>query len=722
MLKRLGQILAIGLVLVALAMPCALRAQDASTLMRSQRNANSNDPFSSSMNNGYGGNPYSDQSGDNTDPNAQGKQQDSTKKERIRKPLESYYFNDSIRALPNFQWHVSRDYNNVKVMPIDTTLAVWRLDYPFYREGVGDMAIGSLGQASQPTNYFERPEEFDFTFARPYYAYNYTTENVPFYNVKKPYMNMTYRESGQKRYREADFGLTVAHNVSPSTGFSLDYRSRGTNGKYDWSRAKNRNLALAASHTGKRYSVHAAFINNRIEQRENGGVVGLWAITDTIFEMPSGVPMKLANAEAKNHYRNNSFFVKQAIALPLQRVTERDFSIADLSAIYVGHTFEYNSWSKVYTDKYATFTNERGERDDEGNYHTTTDVYYKDWFINPTQTRDSICERRVTNRLYVQAQPWDRNGVVGTIDGGVGLDLHTYSQFSMEDYASGKNKRDKRTSWFVYGGVNGKIRKYVDWGADAKFYPSGYRGGDLSLGANILFRAFVKGHALILSGKFRQESRTPSYWHQNLFSNHYVWANNFGKENETRFEVRFEVPDFGIELAAWQGIYLDRIYYDAESRPQQYGGNLSVTSFYARKDFDIKGLHLNHRVLVQLTSNEEVAPVPLVSAFLSYYYEFWVKRDVLRMQIGVDGRFNTSYYAPGYNPALSTFYNQREWKMGNYPYLDAFVSAKWKRMRIFLKYQHLNKGLFGNDEYFQVAGYPLTPGMFKIGISWSFYD
>ena len=722
MLKRLGQILAMGLVLVALAMPCALRAQDASTLMRSQRNANSNDPFSSSMNNGYGGNPYADQSGDNTDPNAQGKQQDSTKKERIRKPLESYYFNDSIRALPNFQWHVSRDYNNVKVMPIDTTLAVWRLDYPFYREGVGDMAIGSLGQASQPTNYFERPEEFDFTFARPYYAYNYTTENVPFYNVKKPYMNMTYRESGQKRYREADFGLTVAHNVSPSTGFSLDYRSRGTNGKYDWSRAKNRNLALAASHTGKRYSVHAAFINNRIEQRENGGVVGLWAITDTIFEMPSGVPMKLANAEAKNHYRNNSFFVKQAIALPLQRVTERDFSIADLSAIYVGHTFEYNSWSKVYTDKYATFTNERGERDDEGNYHTTTDVYYKDWFINPTQTRDSICERRVTNRLYVQAQPWDRNGVVGTIDGGVGLDLHTYSQFSMEDYASGKNKRDKRTSWFVYGGVNGKIRKYVDWGADAKFYPSGYRGGDLSLGANILFRAFVKGHALILSGKFRQESRTPSYWHQNLFSNHYVWANNFGKENETRFEVRFEVPDFGIELAAWQGIYLDRIYYDAESRPQQYGGNLSVTSFYARKDFDIKGLHLNHRVLVQLTSNEEVAPVPLVSAFLSYYYEFWVKRDVLRMQIGVDGRFNTSYYAPGYNPALSTFYNQREWKMGNYPYLDAFVSAKWKRMRIFLKYQHLNKGLFGNDEYFQVAGYPLNPGMFKIGISWSFYD
>ncbi|MFR7965395.1 MAG: putative porin [Alistipes finegoldii] len=59
---------------------------------------------------------------------------------------------------------------------------------------------------------------------------------------------------------------------------------------------------------------------------------------------------------------------------------------------------------------------------------------------------------------------------------------------------------------------------------------------------------------------------------------------------------------------------------------------------------------------------------------------------------------------------------------GNYPYVDAFVMGKWKRMRIFLKYQHVNKGLFGNGEYFSAANYPLNPGMFKIGISWGFYD
>jgi hypothetical protein len=51
-----------------------------------------------------------------------------------------------------------------------------------------------------------------------------------------------------------------------------------------------------------------------------------------------------------------------------------------------------------------------------------------------------------------------------------------------------------------------------------------------------------------------------------------------------------------------------------------------------------------------------------------------------------------------------------------------FLTAKWTRMRIFIKYQHINCGLFGNNQYFAVAGYPLNPGMFKFGLSWAFYD
>ena len=266
------------------------------------------------------------------------------------------------------------------------------------------------------------------------------------------------------------------------------------------------------------------------------------------------------------------------------------------------------------------------------------------------------------------------------------------------------------------------IKRYADWRADAKYHPSGYRGGDLSAGGEITLRAFIREHPLILTGRFRYELRSPGYWHENLFSNHYVWFNSFDKESETRFEVNFSVPDIALEIGAWQGVMTNMIYYGNDSRVAQNPGTVSLTSLYARKDFRFAGFHLDHRALVQISSDEHVLPVPTFSAYLSYYYEFWVVRDVLRVQVGLDGRFNTAYYAPGYNPALSAFYNQREVKIGNYPYLDAFVSAKWKRMRILLKLQHLNQNLFGNGEYFQVARYPLNPRMFKFGISWSFYD
>ena len=351
-------VVSVAMALLSLLPRQASAQLDAAALARAQRNGE---------NVSLGGvNPY------DTGTDEEQEKGDSTRTRRIKRPLESYLFNDSIRALPNFSWTVDRDLNSVNIMPLDTLIDNWRIDYPYYMKGVGDMTLGGLGQSTMPFNYFDRAQGPDFKFARAYDAYTYRMDNVPFYNSKTPYLNLTYLESGQKLYREEHFEITTAHNVSPTTGFNVSYKARGTKGLYEWQRTIDHNLSVAFSHTGKRYSIYAAFINNRIRQRENGGVVGTWAIVDTVFEHPSGVPMKLAEAEAENSYRNNSFFVKQSYAIPLQPVTDYDFSIAGRSAVYIGHVFEYNTWSKLYTDKYATYTNDRGSRDENGEYVPTT--------------------------------------------------------------------------------------------------------------------------------------------------------------------------------------------------------------------------------------------------------------------------------------------------------------------------------------------------------------
>ncbi|MFR9504027.1 MAG: putative porin [Rikenellaceae bacterium] len=647
---------------------------------------------------------------------------DSVKEDKIRKPLESYFFNDSIRALNNFAWNIDKEYNKIYPLELDTTLATWRIDYPFYKEGVGDMALGGLGQSSQPINYFLRKDYRDFLFVQTFDAYLYDMENVSFTNLKHPFTQFNYTESGQKSYREVNFGIIHAHNISPTTGFKIDYKTRGTKGLYAQQDTENKNLALTFSHTGKFYSLHAGYIHNKMVTEENGGVVGAWAIRDTTYEMTIGIPTKLADASAMNTYRNTSIFVDQSIGLALEPVTDMDFSLSNLSTLYLGHSFEYNRWSKLYTDVYSTYTDDRSYKDAEGNYVPEQKEYYDNWYINPVASRDTLFEQRVSNRVYVQAQPWNRDGVVGTINGGVGLDLHTYSQFGLNSYLTGETTTDKRTSYFAYGSLDGKIKRYADWGADIKFYPSGYRGGDYNASAHIALKAYVKDKPMILSGAISTQSSTPSYWQENLFSNHFVWFTPLDKENKSRLEAKFEVPSLALEVSAWQEVTTNKIYYDANSIVAQSGDLVSVSGLYARKDFRYNGFHLDHRVLMQWSTDQQVVPLPLFSAYLSYYYEFWAKENILRMQIGVDGRYTSSYYMPGYNPALSTFYNQREVEIGDYPYVDLYLMAKWKRMRIFLKYQHVNDGLFGNGNYFQVADYPLNPGMFKIGISWGFYD
>ena len=104
------------------------------------------------------------------------------------------------------------------------------------------------------------------------------------------------------------------------------------------------------------------------------------------------------------------------------------------------------------------YVDERGSRNDAGEFVPTEEVYYKNWYISPERSCDSIRERVASNRFFVEAQPWDRNGAVGRLGGGVGIDMYAYSQFALPDYIDGKYAKDKRTAWYAYGSISGKLR------------------------------------------------------------------------------------------------------------------------------------------------------------------------------------------------------------------------------------------------------------------------
>lgn len=644
-------------------------------------------------------------------------ERDTTDKaRRPRKPLESFYFDDSTRRMSIFSWSASLDDNNITLRDMDTTIADFQRDYPFMRKGVGSASLGNVGGATIPLDYFDRPQFRNFSFVQAWAAYLMTPEQVLFYNAKMPYTNISYQMSGQRAKEEQLFNAVISQNISPSTSFNLNYNSDGMKGQYERQKALDRYFSANFAHTGKRYAIHGGYIYNVGDIQENGGIENMRDVTDTVMDLTENIPVRLdAKADARNRYKGNTFYWTQSYGIPLrrQKVTD-DLTLSKIPTVFIGQSFQYTTFRKVYSDAVTAPTGAEGE----------SEPFYRNFYISPDKTYDSVRQSMMDVKFFMQLQPYNRDGALGLITAGIGDEHNSYYYYVPQEYqaAYGRGGKQSKNSIYVYGGLEGAVSRYMRWSADVKLHMIGYRSGDFDVGGKLSLAAYIRDKPLKLDASVRFTLREPDFWQQNYFSNHYAWSNNFSQEKTTLITASFTVPDYGIELGGNYALTKDKVYYGPDVVPVQYGDMLSVMGLYLRKDFRLGGFHLNHRVLMQWSSNQTVAPVPLLSAYLSYFYGFDVVKKVLYMQIGVDGRYNTEYYAYAYDPAVGQFYTQDKVKLGNYPSMDAFVSAKWKRLRLLLKLQHWNCNLFGGNRYFEVVNYPQNRMMFKIGLSWAFYD
>ncbi len=624
------------------------------------------------------------------------------------KPLLSYYFDDTTRYdNPYFMWRVSTLFNNATLAPIDTLPGdSFQIDYPFMRidGGIGSAYLGNLGSATIPLSYFSREVSRNFSFMDAWSTYLKDPEQVQFYNTRKPFSRITYEMSGEVDIEENLFNALLSHNITPSTTVNINYNGDGTKGMYINQKTLVWNLALSAAHTGKNWAIHGGYIYNGGDIIENGGIIDDSFVLDTIIDQPNQIDVKLK--DARNNYRGHTVWWTTSYGIPLRELGEDELTIEKAPAVFIGNSFNYTMFHKTYTAVGDT-------------------SFYPNWNIDPVNTYDSISQQMLDTKFFVQLQPYDRDGVIGLISAGVGNDFSSYylnvpSQFREEWQVGG---RVNTNSLYLYGDINGKVSKYVNWRADARLNMIGYRAGDLDIGGDLKFSLYDKEQrpiSLTASARFKMTS--PDYWDEHYFSNHFAWNNSFSKEASTRLAGRLDVDPINLHLGAEYELTTNKIYYDSLMTPAQFKDALSVLGIYAQKDFKLGAFNFNHRLLFQHSSNQAVAPVPSLSAYVSYFVGFPVVKNVLDLEIGVDGRYQTEHYGFGYNPALGKFYNQSEVKVGGFPYLDAFVSAKWKRMKILIKAQNFNVGLFGGRNYFMVAHYPQNRFMLKFRFSWWFYD
>ena len=659
---------------------------------------------------------------------------DSIREARLR-ILETFAIPDSLHYKRIITWTHERDFNNlveVRDMDPDTSYRRSFNDYLFFNEDLNASWLGVSGSPVQLYDWFKREEEENAIFYTPYRIWNYTVETLPQYNTKTPHTELAYYGTlfANKEKEEANVRVLTTQNISPQMNLTLDFRRFGGNGMLKREDTANKTFVASTNYLGKKYLMHAGYIYNKVARSENGGIIDDAWIRDTIVDARE---IDVYLRDASNELKKNTIFLDQTYRIPLsflkdlgKRKNAEDSTAAvqmdttsldtpvvdtDVTTAFIGHSSEYSVFRKTYTDKIS---------DNAGK-----EFYGDRFYINPNTSADSLRVMRLDNKVFIRLQPWKDDAIVSKLDVGIGDKLASYYSFSPTDYIQGPTNVIQN-SVYLYAGANGQYRKYMTWGAKGKYNFLGYEINDFDIEADMAFHAYpfrrARTSPLTVGLSFGTSLKEPDYYQQHLFTNHYRWDNDFNKISTTRVEASLSIPRWDLAASFGYGLLSNNIYYDTQGIACQNTAPMSVMTAVLKKNFVVWKFHLDHQAMVQLSSNEQVLPLPLVALNFRYYLQFDVVPRVMQMQIGAVGTYTTKWYAPAYNPVLGVFHNQNESEYGNCPYIDAFVNIQWKKASIFIKAVNVNMGWPNKSaDYFTAAGYIAPQRAIKFGITWPFW-
>lgn len=588
------------------------------------------------------------------------------------------------------------------------------------------VTTGNLGAEGINMIFEERPQMSDFFFRDGLIHWMPTAENMRFYNTRIPVTFVSFNSSGGRDNAQERLKATFSGNINAkaAVGGKLDYLY--SKGSYENQATKDLSWGLFGYYLGDRFESQAYFNHYNLVNKENGGIVDMLYITDPaelqggISKIdPKSIPTNLVNAYTR--LMGDELYVNSRYKVGYWHEEKEGDSIVSKEYIPVSsfiHTLRYNSdWHLFIDDNSAEVSK-----------------YFGRMYLNPDKTYDNTSFWSLTNTLGVSL-----------LEG-----FHRYAKFGLAAYATHQVRRytlpadtldrldpalnltplpdglaeirHARTQNLVWIGAQltkqkGSLLRYE---ATAQLGLVGPVAGDVEIKGNVSTRFPVLKDSLIITafGTFRNEEAP--YLTQNYISNHFAWHNDFGKQRIVNFGGELHLGRTDTHFRASFSNLQNHIYFGPDALPRQHGGSVQVLSLSLQQNFKVGILHWDNKLNYQTTSNAEVLPLPAFSVYSNLYILF--KLATLHVQLGIDCDYYTRYYSPIYNPATASFANQRDLKVGNYPFCNIYANMKLSKTRFYVMYSHANRGLFGGNEYFSMPYYPLNPARLQIGIAVDFVN
>jgi hypothetical protein len=345
------------------------------------------------------------------------------------------------------------------------------------------------------------------------------------------------------------------------------------------------------------------------------------------------------------------------------------------------------------------------------NVPDTASGFYENIFLDTTATYDSTNLLSIHNSLRFELVKSDSVGdkIVNRLVVGGNYAYHRVSYDSAFV--------DNINNVSVLADVDGKLFNKVGWNASGRLMLTGYNIWDFRVNGKFDYQIeHSRFEAFVDYDLFR-----PDYITHRYQSNHFVWLNDWRQTQHLKTGLLYEQER--LRFKGWFTYHLieGAVVYGEDRTPYQSGAVNQILVLRLQEHFKLRWFHivLDGAVQWKMTGDDFRIPLALGRGLLYYQNDIFKKR--LRLQVGVETSYATSYLANAYNPAVSDFHIQNTTEVGNYPFIDVFLNLRVKKLRAFVKFTHFNAGWLGY-RYYHVPGYPVNDFAWKFGVNWAFLD
>lgn len=569
--------------------------------------------------------------------------------------------------------------------------------------GNNGLAFNDLSYSPSITSYIG----FNY-FKNNYINYFFTPNNFKFYNTRSPYTDLFYVIGSKK---EQLFKMKFSYNVKKNWNVTADFSRIRSEGFYQRQNTNHNFIALSSNYKSlnNRYYLLAGVMYNNAKNAENGGIIN----DSALLQRENLVGVNLANA--KRTTINRSIYLKHYI-----NIGTKSQDTATLNAILPKSRILLTT---LFEDNILKYEDE-----------LPWNGYYSNIFYDSTRTFDSTYQRKFENELaWKRVNNKKYRGFKDIL--GIGLSIkHQYVRINQRELFkvsevsvvhglinTDQSQIDTTLSNLIAGGelFNTYSKNKLWWNLTTKYTLEGYNKGDYYTGVSL--KKIFKDSLKVFSVMLEEKLQTSDYIYSRYVSNHFKWNNGFEKMKELHASLHFSMIKYNFALSARYSNYTNVFYFNDSAIAKQDNRSIPVLTFFLKKDFVFHNWHLSNKVTYQVVPDSSVIRIPELVLEQSLYYENDLFKHAMRLQVGVSLFYTSAYYANAYMPATSQFYLQNDKMSGNYPFLDFFIAARIKTVRVFFKIDHLNSGLAGTN-YMIVPNYPINDRAFKFGVSWLFYD